>query len=51
MGLAPAADLQMCIRDSPPSTPDGISRIRLTAHADHDDLHHATTVLRAITGG
>jgi 8-amino-7-oxononanoate synthase len=38
-----------CFR--PPSTPDGISRIRLTAHADHDDLHHATTVLRAITGG
>ncbi len=38
-----------CFR--PPSTPDGISRIRLTAHADHTDLTDALAVLREITGG
>lgn len=38
-----------CFR--PPSTPDGISRLRLTAHADHDDLTHAVAVLAALTGG
>lgn len=38
-----------CFR--PPSTPDGISRIRLTAHADHTDLRHAVAVLREITSG
>ncbi len=36
-----------CFR--PPSTPDGSSRIRLTAHADHTDLDHACAVLREIT--
>lgn len=37
-----------CFR--PPSTPDGISRLRLTAHAHHtdDELALATKVLRAI---
>lgn len=38
-----------CFR--PPSTPDGISRLRLTAHADHDDLTAAATVLRQVTRG
>ncbi len=38
-----------CFR--PPSTPDGISRLRLTAHADHADLSAAVTVLREVTGG
>lgn len=37
-----------CFR--PPSTPDGISRLRLTAHADLDDAHleHATRVLQQV---
>ena len=37
-----------CFR--PPSTPDGSSRLRLTAHADHgpDVLDHAIEVLRAL---
>lgn len=38
-----------CFR--PPSTPDGSSRIRLTAHADHRDLTQACTVLREIVRG
>ena len=38
-----------CFR--PPSTPDGSSRIRLTAHADHADLGPALDVLREIVGG
>lgn len=39
-----------CFR--PPSTPDGISRLRLTAHADlrDDQLAQATQVLREIAG-
>lgn len=39
-----------CFR--PPSTPDGISRLRLTAHANltDDELDHATTVLRRLVG-
>ena len=39
-----------CFR--PPSTPDGSSRLRLTAHADHDenDLDQACEVLTALTG-
>lgn len=38
-----------CFR--PPSTPDGISRLRLTAHAgvNDADLAHATDVLRRVT--
>ncbi len=38
-----------CFR--PPSTPDGISRLRLTAHADHtpDQLDRAVTVLSEVT--
>ncbi len=38
-----------CFR--PPSTPDGSSRLRLTAHADHPehDLDRACTVLGALT--
>lgn len=38
-----------CFR--PPSTPDGSSRLRLTAHADHGsvELDHACAVLREIT--
>ena len=38
-----------CFR--PPSTPDGISRLRLTSHADLDDaqLDHATRVLTEVT--
>jgi 8-amino-7-oxononanoate synthase len=37
-----------CFR--PPSTPDGISRLRLTAHAHHTDeeLALATKVLRGV---
>ncbi|MGN6160440.1 MAG: 8-amino-7-oxononanoate synthase, partial [Marmoricola sp.] len=37
-----------CFR--PPSTPDGISRLRLTAHADLDDtqMDHATRVLAEV---
>jgi len=37
-----------CFR--PPSTPDGISRLRITAHADLDDaqLDHAASVLAAV---
>ena len=37
-----------CFR--PPSTPDGISRLRLTAHADvsDDHLRHATDVLQEV---
>jgi 8-amino-7-oxononanoate synthase len=40
-----------CFR--PPSTPDGSSRLRLTAHADHSDhdLDRACTVLGTLTGG
>ena len=38
-----------CFR--PPSTPDGSSRIRLTAHSDHADLGPALDVLREIVGG
>lgn len=40
-----------CFR--PPSTPDGSSRLRLTAHADHrpDELDHAATVLAELTHG
>ncbi len=39
-----------CFR--PPSTPDGSSRLRLTAHADHaeNDLDRACEVLAALTG-
>ncbi|MGL5818015.1 MAG: 8-amino-7-oxononanoate synthase [Phycicoccus sp.] len=39
-----------CFR--PPSTPDGSSRLRLTAHADHtaDDLDRATAVLAPLVG-
>jgi 8-amino-7-oxononanoate synthase len=39
-----------CFR--PPSTPDGSSRLRLTAHADHTahDLDRACEVLAALTG-
>jgi 8-amino-7-oxononanoate synthase len=38
-----------CFR--PPSTPDGSSRLRLTAHADHrrDEIEHAATVLAELT--
>ena len=37
-----------CFR--PPSTPDGVSRLRLTAHAHHtdEDLAVAATVLRRV---
>jgi 8-amino-7-oxononanoate synthase len=37
-----------CFR--PPSTPDGSSRLRLTAHADHteDELDRACEVLAAV---
>jgi 8-amino-7-oxononanoate synthase len=37
-----------CFR--PPSTPDGVSRLRLTAHADHtaDELEYAADELRAL---
>lgn len=40
-----------CFR--PPSTPDGSSRLRLTAHANHtvDQLAAARTVLQEVTGG
>ncbi len=39
-----------CFR--PPSTPDGTSRLRLTAHADHTghDLDLACEVLAEVTG-
>jgi 8-amino-7-oxononanoate synthase len=39
-----------CFR--PPSTPDGISRLRITAHADHarTDVDRAAKVLADITG-
>jgi 8-amino-7-oxononanoate synthase len=38
-----------CFR--PPSTPDGSSRLRVTAHADHPDeqIAWAATVLKAVT--
>jgi len=40
-----------CFR--PPSTPDGSSRIRLTAHGDHTaaEMDHAADVLRQLVGG
>jgi 8-amino-7-oxononanoate synthase len=40
-----------CFR--PPSTPDGVSRLRLTAHAHHtdDDLTKAADVLRRVVSG
>jgi 8-amino-7-oxononanoate synthase len=40
-----------CFR--PPSTPDGISRLRLTAHAHltDEEVEHACTVLRAVLAG
>lgn len=40
-----------CFR--PPSTPDGSSRLRMTAHADHtpDQLEHAMAVLTEVLGG
>jgi 8-amino-7-oxononanoate synthase len=38
-----------CFR--PPSTPDGTSRLRLTAHADHDDLDAACLLLKELTRG
>lgn len=39
-----------CFR--PPSTPDGISRLRITAHAHHtaDEMAHAARVLSEVTG-
>lgn len=39
-----------CFR--PPSTPDGISRLRLTAHAQltDDELAHATSVIEGLVG-
>ena len=38
-----------CFR--PPSTPDGVSRLRLTAHADHtdEDVARAAKVLADVT--
>jgi len=35
-----------------PSTPDGISRLRITAHAHHtaDEIAHAAQVLSEVTG-
>jgi 8-amino-7-oxononanoate synthase len=40
-----------CFR--PPSTPDGVSRLRLTAHAHHSDeeLTLAAKVLRLVASG
>jgi 8-amino-7-oxononanoate synthase len=38
-----------CFR--PPSTPDGSSRLRLTAHAHHDDLSAACALLTELTRG
>ena len=49
---APAHGIRIgCFR--PPSTPDGISRLRLTAHADHtdEDVARAAKVLADVTGG
>src|SRR3984957_2575957 len=52
--VAPAAEGGLrigCFR--PPSTPDGVSRLRLTAHAHHsdDDLTKAADVLRRVVSG
>jgi 8-amino-7-oxononanoate synthase len=40
-----------CFR--PPSTPDGISRLRITAHAHHtsDEMARAAKILSEVTGG
>jgi len=53
-GVATAAEHGLrigCFR--PPSTPDGISRLRLTAHAHHtgEELAVAAKVLRHIAPG
>ncbi len=49
MAAAAACGLRIgCFR--PPSTPDGVSRLRLTAHAHHTDeeLAVAAAVLRRV---